>query len=196
MSGIHAQARAQEAGRWLDAQPYPPTLRAGAELDEADLFRRQAVLDGYCAGADAAEADWTIERAVGQQQLDEAVGLMTGIAKVFKKYEETFRSEAAMLGKGAAGYRTRIGNAELMGLMVARIEGWLPKDAPCEHQRTVEHRTGDGTPVTFCTACGRAVEVGQTPEPTVAEDLITAYGIGPDMKPTGRCPVINEQEND
>lgn len=143
-----------------------------AEAIPDDLLRRGFLTGaewarGACEAIHAAEQDdRTIERAVGQQQLDEAGVVIRDAAALFRRYEKHHRSEGFRLHSGTPEHRDRYTKAETNRLMAVRLEGWLTERL-------------DGL-----------VADDPLAEPTPEDYLVAAF----EMNAAPRVPVINEQE--
>jgi hypothetical protein len=166
MSKRLACARAREsAERWLADY-------VGKQDPDTTRFSKEELLGAFVAGADDAEAEFAIERATGQRQLDEAAVLIMEAAALFLGYADHHKARA----EDAAGTfpdqeRESLVKARVNLEMAVALKEWLagryPDDvrpaAACPHNDTVIHRTGDDVPVTFCRDCGRNVEIDGKP---------------------------------
>lgn len=161
MSAVHAHPRAHEAVRWADRQdwhgngPEPSTPE--------DLFTRDALVDAYCAGADAADEAWDDQRRVGQAQLDLATAVIREGAQLTRFYEVEHRNK--LLDPAVAAdtekVHATIAKANRNGHMAARFEAWLRGDErlplpapsipglnPADAMRHVAEAVTAGTPLT------------------------------------------------
>lgn len=137
MSDSHGCAPAREAeaivlidrlleARRLEAQeagdPTADMIRTPST--ETDLFEREFVIALIVAQRLDDEADWAMERATGQRQLDDAAALMVEAADLFVGYAAHHRdraNRAAMPEQEAASLQ----KASVNLLMAVRLKEWL-----------------------------------------------------------------------
>lgn len=112
-----ARARETEALQWLDQQEWREQHPAPSTED--DLFGRSAVVAGFEAGVNQAEAEFAIERATGQQQLDDAWALMAESAALFLGYAEHHQRRADALAGSMDGDTDPA--AQMASLQKARV---------------------------------------------------------------------------
>lgn len=155
MSDNLAPARAREAAEsWLEGRrasaPTPPRV-SGAWADQAmaDAFATGfEMAEAYCAVVHRAEQDqWAVERATGQQQLDDATALMTETAELLRGYEKHHRDQATFADPGSDQRRDHHAKAERNALAAMRLDAWLRGEdrypvtvAEAEASRPLTHR--------------------------------------------------------
>jgi hypothetical protein len=146
MSDNHGRVRAREAEalQWL--RFYEPgdghgVIGASTANDPASMFTQPVVLDAFQAGADQADAEFAVERATGQTQLDDAAALMRETVDLLRGYEAHHldrASEAVSLHRQSdntderrsliARRKASQDKAKRNALQAARLEAWLRGD--------------------------------------------------------------------
>ena len=132
--------RHEDATDWL--AEYNPGDGHGvigpAASDPAAMFTQPVVIDAWIAGAEASddlnEAEFAIERAVGQRQLDEASALMREAAALFMGYAEHHKNRAAEADRRGdiEGVRASLKKAHVNLAMAAALKEWLAPNVPGE----------------------------------------------------------------
>ena len=133
-----AGARARESARaYVEGREARAPVPAMVRITDSSLraFRMAAHFCGFFAGRADAEAEFAIERAEGQRQLDHATALMREAADLFRSYERHHRTqmgynsvEEARQYRGGADVervKDRLAKAERNALAAARLEAWL-----------------------------------------------------------------------
>lgn len=168
-----ACARAEEAAEWL--QGYDPDDGHGAvgdqAADPASMFTQPVVIAAFIAGAekadDLAEAEFAIERAVGQRQLDEASALIMEASALFLGYGEHHQARADEFEKSGdvEACAASLRKARVNMSMAVSLREWLSGDVQgmtCPHcrgrqfARVDEAKPGGGFgpgPMLRCVSC-------------------------------------------
>ncbi len=127
MSDNLACARVREsATRWLSGfDPEDGHGPVGAEAGDPDgLFTQPMVIAAFAAGADQAEAEFAIERAVGQRQLEEAAALISETAALLHGYADHHVARAKDATDSAAELAS-LEKARTNFDMCRRLREWL-----------------------------------------------------------------------
>lgn len=129
MSDNHGRAREQDALEWLTGfDPDDGHGLVGAQaLDAASMFTQPVVLAAFEAGASHAEAEFAIERAVGQRQLDGATVLIREAADLFVGYSGQHKAaaEGHESGGNLESARGALLNAQVCISMAVSLKEWL-----------------------------------------------------------------------
>lgn len=122
MSHSLAQARARESTSWLAryvGEQDPDTMR----FSKAELVGGFEA--GFDSGADQANAEWAIERATGQRQLDDAHALMAESAALFMGYAEHHWRRADEATDDPAAQLASLNKARVNLLAALRLKEWM-----------------------------------------------------------------------
>lgn len=197
MSSIHGRGRARESGEaWLAGDGRAPPLPPMFKMSRTALGVSR--LEAFVAGFDQADQEFTIERATGQRQLDDATALMTEAAELLRSYERhhharwsaareqlrrtTAPAAVASLTEQASEAEEK---AERNALMAARLEAWLAGedryqvkavDLPGVTSREQAERMADWRRNGPWGSNVRPVERGPLADPDVFEGLLAASG--------------------
>lgn len=185
-----ACARAEEATEWL--QGYDPDDGHGPvgdqAADPAAMFTQPVVVAAFIAGAekadDLAEAEFAIERAVGQRQLDEAGALMMEAAALFLGYGEHHQARADEFEKSGdvEACAASLRKARVNMSMAVSLREWLQCAAPTVDGEPVPSGQVIDFPERFANREGygsnvRPVSIGPLADPDVVEGLMAGAGL-------------------